>query len=91
MEFQKTVNLPEITLNDKKSSKFVTKIKVYDQSEKNYSINKKIKIERPIVVLSIKWNSILMEFHKIINLLGINFDDRDLPRFVTKKWIEVHD
>ena len=59
MEFQKTINLPEITLNDKKSSQFVTKAKVYDQSEKNYSSNKEIKIERPIIVLSIKHNTIV--------------------------------
>ena len=32
-----------------------------------------------------------MEFQKIINLLDITFDDKDLPRFVTKKWIEVYD
>ena len=59
MEFQKTINLLEIILNNKKSSKFVTKTKVYDQSKKNYSNNKKIKIERPITVLSIKCNSIV--------------------------------
>ena len=32
-----------------------------------------------------------MEFQKIINLLDITSDDKDLPRFVTKKWIEVYD
>ena len=32
-----------------------------------------------------------MEFQKIINLLGITSDDKDLPRYVTKKWIEVYD
>ena len=32
-----------------------------------------------------------MEFQKIINLLNITSDDKDLPRCVTKKWIEVHD
>ena len=32
-----------------------------------------------------------MEFEKIINLLDITSDDKDLPRFVTKKWIEVYD
>ena len=32
-----------------------------------------------------------MEFQKIINLLDIASDDKDLPRFVTKKWIEVYD
>ena len=32
-----------------------------------------------------------MEFQKIINFLNITSDDKDLPRFVTKKWIEVYD
>ena len=32
-----------------------------------------------------------MEFQKIVNLLDTTSDGKDLPRFVTKKWIEVHD
>ena len=32
-----------------------------------------------------------MEFQKITNFLDINFDNKDLPKFVTKKWIEVYD
>ena len=32
-----------------------------------------------------------MEFQKIINLLDITSDDKVLPRYVTKKWIEVYD
>ena len=32
-----------------------------------------------------------MEFQKIANFLNTNSDDKDLPRFVTKKWIEVYD
>ena len=32
-----------------------------------------------------------MEFQKTTNFLDITFDDKDLPRFVTKKWIEVYD
>ena len=34
---------------------------------------------------------IKMEFQKITNFLDTIFDDQDLPRFVTKKWIEVYD
>ena len=30
-----------------------------------------------------------MKFQKIVNFLDITSDDKDLPRFVTKKWIEV--
>ena len=32
-----------------------------------------------------------MEFQKITNFLDITFDDKDLPKFFTKKWIEVYD
>ena len=32
-----------------------------------------------------------MEFQKIINLLDTTSDNKDLPRFFTKKWIEVYD
>ena len=37
-----------------------------------------------------KYHCTKMEFQKIINLLDTTSDDKDLPRFVTKKWIEVH-
>ena len=32
-----------------------------------------------------------MEFQKIVNLLDINYDNKDLPKYVTKKGIEVYD
>ena len=32
-----------------------------------------------------------MEFQKILNLLDITFDKKDLLKYVTKKWIEVYD
>ena len=32
-----------------------------------------------------------MEFQKITDFLDIISDDKDLPRFVSKKWIEVYD
>ena len=32
-----------------------------------------------------------MEFQKIINLLDTTSDDKDLPRFITKKWIEFYE
>ena len=31
-----------------------------------------------------------MEFQKIVNFLDTTSDDKDLPRFVTKKWIEFY-
>ena len=49
MEFQKIVNLLDTTSNDKDLPRFVTRkwIEVYDESEKNYSANKKIRIKTP--------------------------------------------
>ena len=32
-----------------------------------------------------------MEFLKIVDFLDTNSDNKDLPRFVTKKWVEVYD
>ena len=32
-----------------------------------------------------------MEFQKIVDFLDTASDDKDLPRFFTKKWIEVYD
>ena len=32
-----------------------------------------------------------MEFQKMTNFLDIASDNKDLPKFVTKKWIEVYD
>ena len=32
-----------------------------------------------------------MEFKKIANFLDTTSDDKDLPRFLTKKWIELYD
>ena len=51
MEFQKIVNLLEMTSDDKDLPRFVTKkwIEFYDQSEKTYSVNKEIKIKTPML------------------------------------------
>ena len=32
-----------------------------------------------------------MEFQKIVNFLETISDHKDLPKFVTKKWVEVYD
>ena len=38
------------------------------------------------------WHHCLkMEFQKIVNFLNTTSDDKDLPRFVTKEWVEVCD
>ena len=32
-----------------------------------------------------------MEFQKLVNFLDTTCDNKNLPKFVTKKWIEVYD
>ena len=51
MKFQKNINLLDITSDEKDLPRFVTKkwIEVYDQSEKNYSVNKEIRIKTPML------------------------------------------
>ena len=47
------------------------------------------KIQRIIHDLRLFWYHIKMEFEKIANLLETTSDN--VPRFITKNWIEVHD
>ena len=37
------------------------------------------------------WNGNELEFQKIVNFLDATFDNKDLPKFVTKEWTEVYD
>ena len=41
--------------------------------------------------MTLKCVSIKIEFQKVVNLLNTTSEDKDLPRLVTKKWIEVYD
>ena len=52
MEFQKIINLLDITSNDKDLPRYVTKkwIEVYYQSEKSYNVNKEIRIKTPMLI-----------------------------------------
>ena len=51
MEFQKLVNWLDTTSDEKDLPRFITKkqIEVYDESEKNYNTNKKIRIKTPML------------------------------------------
>ena len=51
MEFQEIIYLLDITSDDKDLPKYVTKkwIEVYDQSEKNYNVNKEIRTKTPML------------------------------------------
>ena len=57
MEFQKTINLLDITFDNKDLLKNKSKFMI--NKKKNCNNNKEIKIERPIIVLSIKRNTIV--------------------------------
>ena len=52
MEFQKMINSLDITSDNKDLLK--NRLKFMINKKKNYSNNKEIKIERPIIILSIK-------------------------------------
>ena len=47
------------------------------------------KTQQIIDDLRLFWDHIRMEYQKITNLLDTALDN--VPRFITKKWIEVHD
>ena len=51
MEFQEIIYLLHITSDDKDLPRYVSKkwIEVYDQSEKNYNVNKEIRIKTPML------------------------------------------
>ena len=51
MEFQKILNSFDTTFDDKDLPRFITKklINVYDQLEKNYNVNKEIRIKTPML------------------------------------------
>ena len=51
MEFRKITNFLDLTSDNKDLPKFVTKkwIKVYDQSEGNYNVNKEIRIKKSML------------------------------------------
>ena len=51
MEFQKIVNFLDTTSDDKDLPRFVTKklVEVYDQSGKNYDVNKELRIKTPML------------------------------------------
>ena len=58
MEFQKTINSPEITHNDKNSSRFVTKLKFIINPKKITVLTKKLKLKH-LLFWSIKHNTII--------------------------------
>ena len=51
MDFQKITNFVDTIFDDKNFPRFVTKnwIEAYDQSEKNYSVNREITIKTPML------------------------------------------
>ena len=61
MELQKIVNLLDTTFDDKELPKFITKkwIEVYDQSERNYIVNKEIRIQNPMLRFILAMNVLL--------------------------------
>ena len=84
MEFQKIINLLDITSDDKDLPRFVTKkwIEVYDQSEKNYNVNKEIRIKTPMLrsdLCDFSDAYIVVKGNITVNKKTFTADDFDAP------------
>ena len=73
---------------DKSTSLGKTKNKEKEDKRKEIYIPAEIR-QQIIDDLRLFWHHIEMEYQKITNLLDTASDY--LPRFITKKWIDVHD
>ena len=58
MEFHKITNFLDITSDNKNLQRFATKkwIEVYDQSERNYDVNKEIRIKTSMLIKKLELN-----------------------------------
>ena len=84
MEFQKIINLLDITSDDKDLPRFVSKtwIEVYDQSEKNYNFNKEIRIKTPMLrsdLCDFSDAYIVVKGNITVNRKKFTADDFDAP------------
>ena len=99
---QKTAEAPGDLIGNKIADK-ITSIGEPNEKEKTKETKKIEEIYIPLRKdnkLLMNWdyfehkmchNCIKMEFQQIANFLDTTFDDKDLPKFVTEKWIEVYD
>ena len=88
MEFQKVVNFLDKTSDNKDLPKFVTKkwIEVYDQSQKNYDVNKEIRIKTSMLrsdlcdfseaYIVVKGNIIVTKKYLLLMILKIQIIQR---------------
>ena len=83
-----TGNMIGNKIADKITSLGKTKSKEKEKEEQEIYIPPE-KRQQIIDDLRLFWYHIKMEYQKITNLLGTTSDN--VPRFITKKWIEVHD
>ena len=85
MEFQKMINLLDITFDYKDLIRYVTKkwIEVYDQSEKNYNVNKEIRIKTSML------RSDLCDFSEAYIVVKGNITVR--KKIFTAKALEIED
>ena len=81
MEFQKIINLHNITSDDEDLPKFVTK-KWIDQSDKNYNVNKEIRIKTPMLrsdLCDFSDAYIVVKGNITVNKKTFTADDFDAP------------
>ena len=75
---------------DKISSLCKTKSKKRRKKESNkYTYHQKKDSSKLLMTWDCFKHHIKMEYQKVTNLLGTTLDE--IPRFITKKWVKVHD
>ena len=92
---QKTAEATEDLIGNKIADKITSISKPKERKQKKFTFRKK-KDNKLLMILNnfkhkIQFRCVKMEFQKIVNLLYTTFDDKDLPKLITKKWIEVYD
>ena len=86
MEFQKTINVPEETSNNKDLLKKGSIRKIIIGVMAN-----KLRKPNTCYLHKLWFYCIKMKFQKIVNFIDTTSGNKYLPKFVTKKWIEVYD
>ena len=85
---QKTAEATGVLIGNKMADKITSLGKPKEKKKKFIFRQKK---DNTLLMALNCFEYIKMEFQKIANLLGTTSDDKDLPRFVTKNWVEVYD
>ena len=90
-EVQKTIEATGDFIGNKIADKVTSlgKTKSKEKEEDKKSTYHQIKDRKLLMAWDCFKHYVKIEYQKITNLLGTTLDE--VPRFITKKWVEVHD